>query len=337
VYLLFRFKQQYQKAREKLMKTIRLRPVEPERDFGQIAAMISSQEDEPTTEAGLKEDYAKHREWLVRIMAAEDQHGELLGFYWAWRDRPEPQRVSFILVVKPERRRLGAGRQLYEDLAQTVKEAKAEKLRVSVRDTFPEGRAFVERRGFRENRHTIGMELDLAAFDDRLYDAIISRLKGEGFQFTSMEELGNTEEAQRRLYALNDAASASTPGQGGEHAWASFEDFQKSVCQSDWYKPAGQFVAIDTATGAWAAMSAITRMQGQLYAYNRFTGVDLPYRGRKLGQAVKVLALRYARSILKADIVRTHHNTRNLPMIAIDRKFGYRQLPGSFLMDKDLA
>jgi RimJ/RimL family protein N-acetyltransferase len=151
-----------------------------------------------------------------------------------------------------------------------------------------------------------------------------------------MAELGNTEEVQRKLYALNDAASASTPGQGGEHAWASFEDFQQSVCGSKWYKPAGQIVAIDTTSGAWAAMSAITRMEGREYAYNLFTGVDFPYRGRKLGQAVKVLALRFARSKLKANIVRTHHNTRNLPMIAIDTKFGYKQLPGSFIMEKNL-
>jgi RimJ/RimL family protein N-acetyltransferase len=83
-------------------------------------------------------------------------------------------------------------------------------------------------------------------------------------------------------------------------------------------------------------MSAITRMPGQDHAYNLFTGVDLPYRGRKLGQAVKVLALRYARSALKTNTVRTHHNTRNLPMIAIDTKFGYKLLPGSFLMEKKL-
>jgi RimJ/RimL family protein N-acetyltransferase len=148
--------------------------------------------------------------------------------------------------------------------------------------------------------------------------------------------LGNTEDAQRKLYALNDAASVSTPGQGGEHAWASFEDFQKSVYGAEWYKPEGQIVAIDTSTGAWAGMSAITRMQGRDYAYNLFTGVDLPYRGRKLGQAVKLLALRFARKALQVQTVRTHHNTRNLPMIAIDTKFGYRLISGSYLMEKVL-
>jgi GNAT superfamily N-acetyltransferase len=319
------------------MKTIVLRPAEPERDFGQIAALISSQEDEKTSEAGLKEDYLKHREQAIRMMAAEDEQGELLGFSWAFRNKLEAGWAQFYLVVKPEQRRQGAGRQMYEDLVRAVEEAQAKKLRVSVRDTCPECRAFAERRGFTEKRHHFAMGLDLDAFNDRPYDEIIARLEGEGFQFTSMEELGNTEEAQRKLYILNDTAATSTPGQDGEYSWASFEDFQKSVCQSDWYKPGGQMVVIDTATGSWAAMSAITRLDGNDYAYNLFTGVDMPYRGRKLGQAVKVLALRYAREVLNANTVRTHHNTKNLPMIAIDHKLGYAPLPGTFLMEKNLV
>ena len=319
------------------MKSINLRPTSPDKDFGEIALLISSQEDDPTTESALREDYEQHKDSLVKIMTAEDGQGQLLGFYWAYRDKVVPERVSFYLVVKPECRGQGAGRRLYQDLLRAVKAARAKQLRVSILDTCPEGRAFAEQRGFSELRHHFGMELDLQTFDDSPYDAILERLKGEGFRFTSMQELGDTQEARRKLYALNDAASASTPGQGGEHAWASFEDFQKSVCGSDWYMPGGQIVAIDATTGAWAGMSAITRRPGRDYAYNLFTGVDLPYRGRKLGQAVKVLALRHARKHLDTHIVRTHHNTRNLPMIAIDVRLGYRMLPGTWLMEKNLG
>jgi GNAT superfamily N-acetyltransferase len=318
------------------MQTVHLRLTMPEKDFGEIALLISSQEDEPISAAALREDYEAYKGSTMRLMSAVDEHGDLLGFSWAWRNKVEPDWVSFFLVVKPERFGQGVGRLLYEDMVHAVEDARAKKLRVNVPDTYPEGRRFAERRGYHEQRHTIGMELDLPAFDDRPYDAILKRLKGEGFEFTSMQALGNTEEAQRKLYALNDAASASTPGREGEHAWVSFEDFQKSVCQSDWYQPAGQILAIDTANGTWAGMSAITRMQGRNFAYNLFTGVDKRYRGRKLGQAVKVLALRYAREVLKVAVVRTNHITKNLPMIAIDTKFGYRLLPGTFLMEKDI-
>jgi len=81
-------------------------------------------------------------------------------------------------------------------------------------------------------------------------------------------------------------------------------------------------------------MSAITRFDGQEFGYNLHTGVDRGYRGRKLAQAVKVLALRYAREVLRVNRVRTHHNTLNHPMIAIDRKFGYVQKPGIYVMVK---
>ena len=317
------------------MKNIVLRPGEPERDFGQLAAWFSTLEDEQSTEPGLREWYEKQRERIIQ-MVAEDEQGELLGFYWTTRDRSEAAQATFYLFVRPEQRGQGLGRRLYEDLVRTAKEAQVKRLRVSIWETCTEGLAFAERQGFVERRHQIAMELDLDAFDDRPYDEIIARLKGEGFRFTSMQELGNTKEAQHKLYVLNDTTSAETPGTDGEHSWGSFEDFQQSVCQSDWYKPDGQMVAIDTATGAWAAMSAITRLEGNDYAYNLFTGVDRPYRGRKLGQAVKVLALRYARDVLKASTVRTHHNVKNLPMIAIDRKFGYTQLPGTYLLEKVL-
>ena len=62
------------------MKTITLRPAELERDFGQLAVWFSILEDEPTTEPGLKVDYEEHKERIIRLMVAEDEQGELLGF-----------------------------------------------------------------------------------------------------------------------------------------------------------------------------------------------------------------------------------------------------------------
>jgi RimJ/RimL family protein N-acetyltransferase len=251
------------------------------------------------------------------------------------RDKTEPDRMTFTLYVKPEQRRQGIGGKLYNELLRTVP-PHVKRLRAIVPDSDPNDKAFAEHRGFIEKTHHFGMQLDLKSFDDHPFDVIIEKLKSEGFQFTSMEELGNTEEAQRKLYHLNDTTSRSTPGTEGETPWLSFEDFQKNVCQTDWYIPAGQKVVIDTSTNAWVAMSAITRFKNADYAYNLMTGVDIPYRGRKLGQAVKITAIRFAREVLKVDKVRTHHNMFNKPMIAIDQKLGYVMLPGTFRMEKVL-
>jgi len=84
-------------------------------------------------------------------------------------------------------------------------------------------------------------------------------------------------------------------------------------------------------------MSAITRFMGVDYAYNLFTGVDERYRGKRLGTAVKVLALRFARDVIGAREVRTHHNAANEPMLAIDRVLGYTLSRGRYTMRKLLT
>lgn len=318
------------------MKPIHLRPVKIEQDFGPLAELFTL-EDEPATEASLKKDYEAHKPRILRVMVAEDAAGQLLGFNWATQSRFDATEVYFYVIVKPQFRRQGIGVRLYEDIWQAVKAVGATRLKVSFRDDNPDARTFAERRGFAETGHSLAMELDLDTFDDKPYEALIKRLQSEGFRFTTMGELGNTTEAQQTLYALNDMTSSETPGSEGVHAWLSFEDFQKSVCKADWYKPDGQFVIIDSSTGEWVGMSAITRFEGADYAYNLHTGVEKRHRGHKLAQAVKVLALRYAREELHVHKVCTHHNVLNAPMIAIDHKFGYVQKPGIFRMEKTLT
>jgi len=319
------------------MSILRLRPIDLDRDLGELAALFTLVQDDPTTEAELKEDYDTHKERIFCLNAAEDERGELLGFNWANRDRDQADKAYLYVIVKPQRRNQGAGRLLYANAERAARAAGIRQIEINVRDTDPPSRAFAERRGFDERTHSIAMQMNLDAFDDQPYNVLISRLQDEGFEFTSMETLGNDEESQRRLFRLNDTAAAETMGADGSHPWPDFEDFEHRVCEAAWYIPAGQMVVIDTNNGEWAAMSAITRFAGRDYAYNLFTGVDKRYRGRKLGQAVKVLALRYARDVLGAHVVRTHHNTQNEPILAIDNKFGYTLLPGDYVMVKELA
>jgi RimJ/RimL family protein N-acetyltransferase len=319
------------------MKNITLRPAEVDRDFGQLAILFSNEQDELISETALKADYDEHKERIFRLMVAENEQGELLGFNWATRSRFDETQAYFYVIVKPGHRGQGAGCLLYTDVEQTAKASQINQLQISIRDDCPQCQSFAQSWGFAKQSHRLGMMLNLNAFDEGPTNKHITRLQSEGFQFTSMATLGNTQEAQRKLYALNDMTSMEAPGSEGKHSWLSFEDFQRKVCQADWYQPAGQMVVIDTATGTWAAMSAITRFEGTDYAYNLHTGVDKRYRGRKLGQAVKAAALRYARDVLRVNLVRTHHNVENLPMISIDRKFGYVQTPGILSMKKTLS
>ena len=317
--------------------TTQFRDLVPINDFAHLARLFTVEMQDPTTENGLREDYEKHLERILCLKVATSEQGEVLGFNWLTRDRNDEQRAYFYVVVSCKHRHQGIGSRLYQEVEEISLASAIHELRASFPDTLPESRAFAERRGFTMISHNIGMQLELETLDLQPYLDLASELEQQGYEFTSMEALVNTEADQRKLYQLNDLTSSQTMGSEGEHSWSSFEDFQQSVCQSDWYNPAGQMVVIEKSTGKWVAMSAITRFEGQEEAYNLFTGVDEASRGRKLAQAVKAKALLFARDVLDVKLVRTNHNSLNEPMIAIDRKFGYVQSPGYYYMRKYLA
>lgn len=315
------------------MKHVILRPADPEQDFEQLAGWFSDLEGWTNTLAGLQAYYQKNLEQVTQRVAVAEP-GELLGFYWATIERLQPEQATFNLYVIPDARRQGVGSRLYEDMLAAMQAAQVRRLRISIIDPPDEVRAFAERCGFVELRRSTLMALNLDELDDRSYDGLIARLEQEGFLFTSMEALGDGEGAQRKLYWLNETTGMDIPGTDGTPTWGSFEEFQEQVCRAKWYHPGGQKVVIDKASGEFVAMSAISRFDD--YAYNLHTGVERRYRGRKLAQAVKVLALRYAREELGVQTVRTHHNARNLPMFAIDRKLGYVPLSDTVVLEKML-
>jgi RimJ/RimL family protein N-acetyltransferase len=316
------------------MKTINLRPLKLDRDFGQLAELFTLEQNEPTSEAALRADYKEHKDRIFHIMVAEDEQGQIVGFNWGTRSRFDFNQAYFYIIVKPEFRKQGIGRRLYEDLDLAAKKKHIKKLQITVRDSTSACQEFAERRGFSEKSHYIGLAVKLDSFDDNDKDNLIARLKGEGIQFTSMEALGNTEEMQRKLYQLNDTTDMERILPEGEHSWLSFDEFRTQVCQANWYLPAGQIIAIDTSTNTWAAMSAITQFEGHDHAYNLHTGVNKRYFGRKLAQATLVLALRYARDELKLKRAHTEENSVNLPSFAIYRELGYKRIPGTVSMEK---
>jgi L-amino acid N-acyltransferase YncA len=312
-------------------------PANPERHFAAIARLISGEEGEPTTEKSLLDWYRRQLEagiWFTVVTTPDEQ---VLGFNGLYHMTSERERLYGIYVIVDEPyRECGLGSLLLDKLLHQAEEAGARTLVAWVRDAFEAGIQFATRAGFERKTHSIAMAFNLLEWDEARYAPLIQLLQQQGFHFTSMAELGDTPEARRKLYQLNNSAAADDPGSHGVAVCATFEDFDRSVCQAAWYRPDGQIIAIDEHSGDWAAMSAITVFDGADHAYNLFTGTDGRYRGRKLAQAVKSLALRRARSY-GVDKVTTSHTSENAAMIAIDTKLGYVRTRGVLTMEKELA
>ncbi len=316
---------------------IKIQPIDRAAHFASIAALMNTVDTEPNTAESLAEWYNKQPGDGIRFAVAVDPLGIVLGFYGIYRTNTNLDRYySMYLVVAGESWWLGLGSLLYDQLLAQAARLGVRTMRTRVRDNCDPAVRFAGRRGFIQKWHSIEMLLDLTTWNDRTYEPLIHSLQAQGFRFTSMAELGDTQDTRRKLYTLNNDAAATDPGSGGIPPWSSFEEFERDVCNSSWYHPDGQIIAIDTYSGDWAAMSAITVFPGSDHAYNLFTGTDVRYRGRKLAQAVKTIALRQSRTF-GVGAVRTSHNSENGAMIAIDIKLGYTRTLGTLVMEKELV
>ena len=176
------------------LTTIHLQSAEPGQHYAGIARLMSSQETEPTTQESLMEWYSKRQERGIRMNVALNIEEEVCGFICIYRDNLNIEGYyGMYLIVEQAFRRQGLGSFLCEQLLTQAKEMGALTLRTRVRDTSEEGIRFAVKRGFVEKKHSIEMKLDLQVWDDQRFNGMLKSLTSQGFRFTNMGELGDTQ------------------------------------------------------------------------------------------------------------------------------------------------
>lgn len=176
--------------------TALFRDLDPQKDFLPLARLFTEEMNDPCTIEGLRDDYERHKERILRLRIASSEQDEVLGFNWITRERNEGERAYFYIVVSCEHRHKGIGSRLYQDIEAVAGNSGILELRATFPDTLPEARLFAEKRGFNLISHSIGMQLELDTLNLQPYHELMEDLERQGFEFTSMEALGNTEEAQ---------------------------------------------------------------------------------------------------------------------------------------------
>lgn len=317
-----------------------VRPLDTARDFPALATLLAVRDSEPPTHELLREWEGNAPTGLVRqrLVVFDNDMGEanseaMVGFCdaasWPWEP---PHRFWISTVVAPDHRRRGLGAQLADAALAFARKQEATQLAAEVRDNMPEGVRFAERYGFRTDRHIFESRLPLADFDEQRFAGAVERAESEGIRFLSLADLGDTDEARRRLYDINATLARDIPGHDGD--FMPFEQFQKTVCSASWYRPDGQIVALVDDT--WVGMAAVGYFANTNSMYNMFTGVDSSWRGRGIALALKLLAIACARRY-SAAYISTNNDSENAPMLAVNRRLGYQSEPGYYRMIRDLA
>jgi len=306
-----------------------IRPVCLESDSVRIVDLINLDEPAPITVTQFQQ-WCQHMPpgRIARRMAAVDAQDQVMGYGMVTHEPSAPAHDFYVWVtVDPHWRRQGIGSALYADALAFLHSQSATNFKSEVRDDSPDSLRFAQQRGFAIDRHHFESTLDLAAFDETPYPAVFATLAAAGIRFFSLADVHDSPAARRDLYELNRSTALDVPGADSDY-WP-FEEFEHWICGAEWYRPEGQLVAADGDT--WIGLAAVRLVPQTQGAYNLFTGVLRPYRGRKIALALKLKAIRYARQH-GARTLRANNDSLNAPMLAINRKLGYCSQPGKYIL-----
>ena len=308
---------------------MKIRPVNKDADLSVIANNYSAHERNKTI---LVEEV---RSWLenasngriARIFVAVDEtdaiqgHVEISHEIW----HTTGQFILFILV-DPKYCGQMIGSSLWEASLDFLNGHAVTSLISSVWDDDSASLAFAQRRGFSIERHIFASCLDLNTFDESPYLSDLARLEKEGIRFCTLADFPENEETTRQFYELNLAVVQDIPGESWDLSEYP-EFFKRHILGSPWFRREGRLLAL--AGEEWVGFASVNHNPATCRAYNATTGVIRSYRGRKIAQALKVLAVRYARR-QGAIAVDTDNDSLNTPMLAINQKMGYQPQPGKY-------
>ncbi|MFI7638940.1 GNAT family N-acetyltransferase [Nonomuraea sp. NPDC049400] len=163
----------------------------------------------------------------------------------------------------------------------------------------------------------IRLQLDVDGFDDEAFEPYLRRARASGITFTTMADLGDTEDHQRALYNLNKTCSADIPDRG---EFYTYDQYVTQRIDVPTFHPEGVILAIHD--GAWIGMSTTSLHAAERHAFSEMTGVLAPYRGKGLSLALKLLAIRFVRSSGYRWLT-TFHHPRNTSAITMNRRLGF--------------
>lgn len=244
-----------------------------------------------------------------------------------------PRKFFLDVRVRPEFRRQGVGTALYDRLRREMAPFHPLTLWANTRETFAEGVAFAEHRGFHESRRAWESRLDVARFDPRPFQEKADAA-ARGFRIVTVaDERAGDPQWLEKLYDMHTEIAADVP-QPEPYTPMTVEELRRRWIENPEYLPAGHFLAKDGARYVAESNLFLTESPADVL-YQGITGTRREYRGRGLALALKLRTIGYARNQGKREI-RTWNDTLNEPMLAINARLGFVRQPAWITFEKML-
>ncbi len=224
------------------------------------------------------------------------------------------------LLVEPEERRRGVGGALFHAVSRWTVERDRGELEAWVDDIEPDGRAFLEHRGFVPIGRELKVALELASFDPLPIDP------PEGIEIVTWAE---RPELVRGLYDVAVEAQADIPGQE-DAEMEPFEDWLAHDMRGSGDQPEATFVALAGDQVVGYSKFSLTDAQPTT-AFHDLTGVRRAWRGRGVAGALKRAQIAWAKQAGYERLL-TNNEERNAPIRKLNERLGYRPALGRTLL-----
>ena len=302
-------------------------------DFDYVAELMNLRENEGLTGDLLRERNAHWDEGDSRLMLVAESSGTVIACGRSVRRQSDPKgKFNINIFVHPDFERRGLGRELLARTETFAREHSGGHLITNINDSSARGHMFLERNGFQCVQHLFESILDLSKFDPADHLDLKRNLENEGYVFHCLDDLGNTEENWRRIHELDSTTDLDTPG---FENWGlrPFDRYCREVRDFSGFSPKGAFIA--EWKGEWVGLHMVKRDPRPNEMRTDYTGVRREHRGKGLAQALKALGAEYAKRT-GAKTLLTNNDERNVPMLAVNLKFGFVVQPGFKTYRKDL-
>lgn len=257
---------------------------------------------------------AQRRSWLAL------ENGGVLGFATSAVKWDEPGIVGrFWIGVRPDRRGGGIGAALYDLAERHARATGVQRLTVEV-DDDPDGRRFVEARGFEAISAEVVSSLDPRVAELGELDGLLAATSAAGFDLKTLHAMAGRRDD---LAAFYEAAGAWPPG-GGEANRIGADDLWRYIFERPELSWDGSFVVLDERRRLVSLASLVVDPE-RGRAENDWTATLPELRGRRLALLVKLASIRWARDVGIREIV-TANDDDNVPMLTLNQRLGYRRL-----------
>jgi DNA-binding transcriptional MerR regulator/GNAT superfamily N-acetyltransferase len=315
-------------VKENKMSMYAIRKARIETDLPDIVRITNPYEDQPITVDQVSKWFQYNPAGRMQQRLVSVDENDAVSGYGGYVHEADATDHHFIVwvIVASEYRSQGTGSALWDALLKDLRERGATRLKSDVFDNDPQSLAFAEHRGFTIDQHYFNYKLDLTGFDEVPFLPDIAALAAQGIRFCALADFPDTSETRHKLYDLNTSYIQDNPEQTAPWTFPAFEEF---VIGAAWFRREGQLLAVDG--DEWIGMAPVSLYPEIHSAYNLHTGVLPAYRRRKIATSLKVLAARYARQNGALSLL-TDSNLRNAPILAINRKMGYKPQPGKYML-----